>query len=70
LKEQGDKYFSINVTLDEKTQGHIDENGIADWTSSRFEHIIKLREEVLNYARNMWADYLFVCNIYSQFYDN
>ncbi|XP_011498095.1 PREDICTED: glycosyltransferase 25 family member isoform X2 [Ceratosolen solmsi marchali] len=60
LKEQGSNYFSVNVTMDPKTQGHEDEKGIADWTPSRFEHIIKLREEVLNYARKIWADFIFM----------
>lgn len=30
------------------------------WTSERFNHVIKLKEEALNYARAVWADYIFV----------
>lgn len=60
LKEQGDKYFLVNVTLDKKTHGHQDENSFTDWSPTRFEHIIKLRENILNYARRIWADYVFV----------
>lgn len=50
----------INATLDEKTHGHEDEKGIADWSPKRFEHIIKLREEVLDCAKKIWADFIFV----------
>ncbi|XP_023246412.1 glycosyltransferase 25 family member isoform X2 [Copidosoma floridanum] len=60
LREQGDHYFLINATLDDKTHGIEDEKGIADWSPVRFEHVIKLREEVLNYARKIWADFIFM----------
>lgn len=50
----------VNATLDEESHGHDDEKGIADWSSKRFEHIINLREEVLDYARRIWADFIFV----------
>ncbi|XP_001608141.2 glycosyltransferase 25 family member [Nasonia vitripennis] len=60
LTVQKDNYFMVNATLDEESHGHDDEKGIADWSSKRFEHIIKLREEVLNYARRIWADFIFM----------
>lgn len=60
MEEQNGNYFSVKVTLDEKTHGHEDEQGIADWTPMRFEHVIKLREKILDHARKIWSDYLFV----------
>lgn len=37
---------------------HKDEKGPAHWSPIHFKHVIKLREEALNFARKMWADYL------------
>lgn len=60
LSVENGKYFSINTSLDEKSTGHKDEKGYADWSLMRFTHVIKLREEILNYGRKIWADYIFV----------
>ncbi|XP_014225568.1 glycosyltransferase 25 family member [Trichogramma pretiosum] len=60
IDEQGSSYHSINVTLDKKSKGFKNEEGIADWDSSRFEHIILLRERILDQARRMWADFVFM----------
>jgi hypothetical protein len=37
-----------------------EEKGPAHWPSTRFTHIIQLREEALVTARQMWADYIWV----------
>lgn len=64
LNDYGKNYFSINATLDDNTNGIDDEIGIADWSINRFEHVIKLREEILDHAKRIWADYIFVRNYY------
>ncbi|XP_058805518.1 glycosyltransferase 25 family member [Phymastichus coffea] len=63
LNEQSNNYFSVNVTLDRKNYGHEDEKSFAEWSPKRFEHIIKLRENILNYARRIWADYVFMLDV-------
>uniref|UniRef100_A0A8C3LUA4 procollagen galactosyltransferase n=1 Tax=Chrysolophus pictus TaxID=9089 RepID=A0A8C3LUA4_CHRPC len=35
-----------------------DEEGPKHWSSSRYEHVMKLRQAALQSARDMWADYL------------
>lgn len=37
-----------------------DEEGPKHWSSSRYEHVMKLRQAALQSARDMWADYLLV----------
>lgn len=54
-------YHSINSEiLSSPPQRMTDENGPAHWTPLRFTHVIQLREEALDTARNMWADYVWV----------
>ncbi|XP_034938620.1 glycosyltransferase 25 family member [Chelonus insularis] len=58
LKQHQSKYHSINTILDETSTGLESEEGVASWPIARFNHIIELRENILNYARKIWADYL------------
>lgn len=60
LEKEKTKYHAVDFLFHEETNGFDDEKGIADWSSSRFSHIIKLREEAMNYARKVWADFIFV----------
>lgn len=53
-------YHLVNVGLDEKSMGIEDEDGIADWSTNRFTHVINLREELFHFGRKIWADYIFV----------
>ncbi|XP_064458740.1 procollagen galactosyltransferase 1-like isoform X2 [Ornithodoros turicata] len=50
-------YHQINVTS-EGGGYYFDENGKQHWTAERYKHVIRLREEALNLARSMSADYL------------
>ena len=55
------QYHSINAELlSSPPQRLPEEKGPAHWPSSRFTHIIGLREEALVDARQMWADYIWV----------
>lgn len=56
-----DKYHKIDYDESEVVEGKFeDEKGPAHWSPQRFSHVIGLREEALNYARNIWADYILV----------
>ncbi|XP_076241704.1 glycosyltransferase 25 family member isoform X2 [Calliopsis andreniformis] len=59
-KISNEKYHSIDITFDEESHGFEDEDGIADWSTQRFLHIINLREKALNQARFMWADFIWM----------
>lgn len=37
-----------------------DEEGPKDWSTSRYEHVMKLRQAALQSARDIWADYILV----------
>ncbi|XP_043461056.1 glycosyltransferase 25 family member [Leptopilina heterotoma] len=60
IEEEKTKYHSVDFSFHEEANGFEDEKGITDWSSSRFSHIIKLREEAVNYARKVWADFIFM----------
>ncbi|XP_063986859.1 glycosyltransferase 25 family member [Diachasmimorpha longicaudata] len=60
LNEEGKHYHSVNAKLNEESHGFNDEKGTADWSNDRFSHVISLRQEALNYARESWADYIFM----------
>lgn len=60
IKTESDKYHGVEVNFDEKTHGFEDEDGIADWSTQRFLHIMDLREKALTAGRLMWADFVWV----------
>lgn len=55
-----DNYHLIDYELNENEENFEDEQGPAHWPISRFTHVISLREKALNFARNLWADYVLV----------
>ncbi|XP_032689726.1 glycosyltransferase 25 family member isoform X1 [Odontomachus brunneus] len=60
INSEGEKYHSLNVYLNATSTGFEDERTIADWSLRRFAHIIDLRERALNYARQIWADFIWM----------
>lgn len=37
-----------------------EETGPVHWPHSRYSHLISMKEQALNTARNLWADYIWV----------
>lgn len=64
-----DKYHIIDYELIEGDEKFEDESGPAHWPLSRFAHVIGLREKSINYARNLWADYILVSVAFHLTYD-
>ncbi|XP_014487037.1 PREDICTED: glycosyltransferase 25 family member isoform X2 [Dinoponera quadriceps] len=60
INSEGELYHSLNVHLNATSTGFEDEKTIADWSPSRFAHIIDLRERALNHARQVWADFIWM----------
>ncbi|CAL7944133.1 unnamed protein product [Xylocopa violacea] len=58
LKSQDNKYHVVQINFHEESNGFADEIGITHWSTERFLHVINLREEALNTARNVWADFV------------
>lgn len=60
ISSRGEMYHSLNVYLNTSSTGFEDESSIADWSLRRFAHVIDLREQALDYARKIWADFILV----------
>lgn len=60
LNRTANEYHGVDTNFNEKSIGFEDENGIAHWSTQRFLHVIKLREDALNAGRNIWADFVWV----------
>ncbi|XP_059470309.1 glycosyltransferase 25 family member [Neocloeon triangulifer] len=53
------QYHSINTELrSSNPKRFADETSATHWSTIRFEHVIKLKEEALLYARHAWADFI------------
>lgn len=51
-------YNLVDYVLDEDSREHTD--GLFEWSTEHFKHLIKLKENAISAARKMWADYIFV----------
>lgn len=60
LAKSADLYHHVNIEYDNSTKRHKSESSQFHWSTERYLHVIELKEEALNYARNIWADYIFV----------
>lgn len=55
------KFKNVYITAN-TTNGplHSDEKSTIHWSLEHFKHVIRLREEALDFARRKWVDYLFM----------
>ncbi|XP_022832979.1 glycosyltransferase 25 family member [Spodoptera litura] len=54
-------YNGVYITTNSSSgRLHSDEKSPIHWSSNHFKHVISLREKALDFARKMWADYLFM----------
>ncbi|KAK2578642.1 hypothetical protein KPH14_012134 [Odynerus spinipes] len=60
LAAESNKYHDVNIYIHEESKGFEDENSITDWSSLRFAHVMNLRQEALDYARKIWADFIWI----------
>ena len=58
-------YSAVNVTAETLDPSYSPQGGLFEWTDERYVHMTVLRQEALDYARGMWADYIFVSLTYS-----
>jgi collagen beta-1,O-galactosyltransferase len=55
------KYHSVSVEIiDGPPFRHDDQETPVEWTSKRYQHIMRLKEEAVKVARKIWADYVWV----------
>ncbi|KAF5289156.1 hypothetical protein FQR65_LT02046 [Abscondita terminalis] len=57
IEKVHNQYHSISTNF-VHNKAYDDEIGPAHWSHMRYNNVISLREEALNYARKIWADYL------------
>ncbi|XP_071636842.1 glycosyltransferase 25 family member isoform X2 [Temnothorax longispinosus] len=60
ISTRSEMYHSLNVDLNASSTGFEDEKSIANWSPRRFAHVIDLREQALDYARKIWADFIWM----------
>lgn len=53
--------MSIDI-VDSPPYRQRDQDSAFAWSTARFQHIMRLKEEAIRVARKMWADYIFVSN--------
>ncbi|XP_033863716.3 procollagen galactosyltransferase 2 isoform X1 [Acipenser ruthenus] len=58
LRNVQELYHYVEWRPMEEPQSYTDEMGPKHWTSSRFNHVMKLRQAALKAARQRWADYI------------
>lgn len=63
VKNVKTEYHFIELEVDNSSEKFQDEGGIAHWSDLRYRHVIELRENALNLARDSWADYIWVNNL-------
>ncbi|KAK2144058.1 hypothetical protein LSH36_790g01064 [Paralvinella palmiformis] len=59
IQHTGSAYNWIDYQKFNNGIGYTNEEGPCDWTYQRFHNVINLRQEALDAARRVWADYLF-----------
>ncbi|KAH7977462.1 hypothetical protein HPB49_001746 [Dermacentor silvarum] len=52
------EYHNVNVTSEDGDAFFPDEEGSQKWTAQRYWHVIRLREEAIQVARTLWADFI------------
>ncbi|XP_022122338.2 glycosyltransferase 25 family member [Pieris rapae] len=61
ISSHSSEYHEIHISTNTTTALlHPDQETITHWSALRYQHVIQLREKALNFARNVWADYLFM----------
>lgn len=63
LEENGDSYHSLDVILDKNSTFYPGETSRTDRGDASYEGIIALKEEALDKARKMWADYVLFLDV-------
>jgi hypothetical protein len=61
LNRTSSLYHSVNIEVDSSSTLRENETSHLHWSDSRFDAVIKMKEESLNFARSeAWADFVFV----------
>ncbi|XP_050389094.2 probable inactive glycosyltransferase 25 family member 3 isoform X2 [Patella vulgata] len=56
------EYHSVDVDINHTQKGYSDEKSSNDWSKQRYENVIKLRQQALEDARQILADYIFMAD--------
>lgn len=59
LNKTSKLYNSVHFEFDSHRKRHQNESSPTDWPQERFSHIIGLKEDAFDKARQLWADYVF-----------
>ena len=53
-------YHGIDINTTNIKEAYEDAEGPNHWSTMRFKRLVDLRQEALDEARRLWADYIFV----------
>lgn len=53
-------YHHVNIEYVNETTRRDTEYSKTHWPVERYEHVIRMKQQALNYGREIWADYIFV----------
>nr|XP_054770251.1 procollagen galactosyltransferase 2-like [Lytechinus pictus] len=56
-------YHTVDYAFEENPKVYALEKGPHDWPAARFNHLISLRDDALQEARNVWADYFYTMDV-------
>ncbi|XP_037031591.1 glycosyltransferase 25 family member isoform X1 [Bradysia coprophila] len=59
LQKVSNLYHNVNFKFQDVPKSRSTEKTATHWPAERHEHVIRLKEEGLNYARQAWADFVF-----------
>ena len=54
-------YHRVLINVSSTASHYEDASSPGEWSESRYQHMMYLRQRALDGARKQWADYLFVC---------
>ena len=60
LNSTSHQYNHVDFDYHESPKRHPNETTPNDWPPSRFSHVIRLKEQALEKAYKLWADFVFV----------
>lgn len=60
LNSTRDLYHSVDYKFSTQPKRRKSETKFHHWTEERFDDVIKMKEEAIQKAKVMWADYVFV----------
>uniref|UniRef100_UPI00358EAA42 procollagen galactosyltransferase 1-like n=1 Tax=Myxine glutinosa TaxID=7769 RepID=UPI00358EAA42 len=60
VEEVRHMYHRVEVRAEQWPREYVDALGPKDWSNGRYEQVMKLRQEALEFGRSLWVDFVLV----------